>query len=435
MSKIKLQTDSILQVPLNMYQLDFTFNINGEEFQTTRFVADLLSPKISKLHQSDPTCSEYFIKTQVKGNFTNFLKLINFNTAEFNENEMLFIYEIIEKLGIQYIDIETHNTEITEDNVVDHLLLHEKATAYCNTKYEDCIDFISENFVSIMDKHEKDLHKLSEQTYETIFCNPKFSLDTEDRLLQFISLLYTENNKYSILFEYVCFENVDQSSIEQFITTFNFYDMTSGVWNSLCKRLSLRPDNDSKSEKKIHRYKTNDELKEKPKNTLDIGFKTGELKGIFSYFNLNSKIKDEVKVICSSTGSGGDPYRLLDIENVNNDFYTNSTENSWICFEFKNHQIIPSGYSIRSYGNNEGWNHPKSWVIEGSNDRSNWRKIDEQSDCPYLNGIYVVHTFPIYKQEGEDDAFKYVRIRQTGPNWHNRYYLEMCSIEFYGQII
>lgn len=40
---IKLQTESILQVPLHNYPRDFTFIVNGELFPTSRFHADLLS--------------------------------------------------------------------------------------------------------------------------------------------------------------------------------------------------------------------------------------------------------------------------------------------------------------------------------------------------------------------------------------------------------
>lgn len=65
--KFEFQTSSVLHLPLESYQKDFTFIINGEEISTSRFVADLLSPKISRLHQIDPTFSEYSIFTKSQG--------------------------------------------------------------------------------------------------------------------------------------------------------------------------------------------------------------------------------------------------------------------------------------------------------------------------------------------------------------------------------
>lgn len=85
---IKLKTESILRVPLNNYPQDFTFDVNGQLFQTSKIIADLLSSKIAKIakiHQSDPTISEYTIITKSRGNFTNFLELCLFNEKEISE--------------------------------------------------------------------------------------------------------------------------------------------------------------------------------------------------------------------------------------------------------------------------------------------------------------------------------------------------------------
>ena len=82
---IKLQTDSILHIPLDSYEQDFTFIVNGEEFRTNKIISHILSQKISKFHLSDPTIDTYSIKTNSKGDFSHFLNLINFKTSEINE--------------------------------------------------------------------------------------------------------------------------------------------------------------------------------------------------------------------------------------------------------------------------------------------------------------------------------------------------------------
>lgn len=45
---VKLQESSILHVPFQNYENNFTFIVNNERFPTNRLVADLISPKISK---------------------------------------------------------------------------------------------------------------------------------------------------------------------------------------------------------------------------------------------------------------------------------------------------------------------------------------------------------------------------------------------------
>lgn len=111
-------------------------------------------------------------------------------------------------------------------------------------------------------------------------------------------------------------------------------------------------------------------------------------------------------------------------------------QNSWICFEFINHFIIPTHYTLKSE-KSDGVNgdHPKSWVIEvsnNSNDSNGWITIDTQTNNSSLNGSNYVHTFSIKNKV--TDRYKFIRLRQTDKNFHGNNLLLLDSIEFYGQI-
>lgn len=58
-NQIILKPISILNVPFQIYQKDFTFFVNDEEFKTNKIISDILSPKICQIHYNDPTF--YFI--------------------------------------------------------------------------------------------------------------------------------------------------------------------------------------------------------------------------------------------------------------------------------------------------------------------------------------------------------------------------------------
>ena len=82
----------------------------------------------------------------------------------------------------------------------------------------------------------------------------------------------------------------------------------------------------------------------------------------------------------------------------------------------------------------------KSWIIEGSVDGFSWKKLDEQKNCSLLNGENLVRTFPINVdvddlEFDDENEFKFLRIKQTDKNWHNRHYLEICAIDFFGKLI
>lgn len=105
-SQIQLQTSNILNVPLQIYEKDFTFIVNNEKFNTSRIISDLLSPKISSIHQLNPTLSSFTITTNSKGDFSHILELATFSKREIAENEIGFFSEVIEQLGNEDIFIK-----------------------------------------------------------------------------------------------------------------------------------------------------------------------------------------------------------------------------------------------------------------------------------------------------------------------------------------
>ena len=67
-------------IPIDKYDQDFTFVVDGKKYSTPRFVADLLSPKIRKLHFTDASINEFVITTDSQSSqedhFSDFLNLI-----------------------------------------------------------------------------------------------------------------------------------------------------------------------------------------------------------------------------------------------------------------------------------------------------------------------------------------------------------------------
>lgn len=97
--KVYLDTASILTVPFQTYEPNFSFIVNGKEFKTSRLILDILSPVICKLHSNGPTLGTFTINTQNNGDFTHILNLINFQSITFSEDEVPFFSEVVEKLG------------------------------------------------------------------------------------------------------------------------------------------------------------------------------------------------------------------------------------------------------------------------------------------------------------------------------------------------
>lgn len=111
-----------MKIFYNKYEKDFTFIVNGKEYPTTRFLADLISPIILHYHFTDETIDKFYIYTShPKGehNFSEILSLINSDEIILTKDQFEYFIEIFIKLGNEkelHKLIPTNTSEITIDN-------------------------------------------------------------------------------------------------------------------------------------------------------------------------------------------------------------------------------------------------------------------------------------------------------------------------------
>jgi hypothetical protein len=118
-------------------------------------------------------------------------------------------------------------------------------------------------------------------------------------------------------------------------------------------------------------------------------------------------------------------------------FCSKNHPNQSIGYDFKyNQRIRPTHYAIRSVvGWRQNQEHPKSWVIEVTNDRWNensWIEIDRCENNHELNEPGIVQTFPI--SHPPNSEFRFIRLRQIDINHASTHYLGMTAFELFGQL-
>lgn len=432
MNTLELQTESILQVPIQKYNKNFTFIVNSKKYETSSICADLLSPIISSRHLIDPTINEYTINTETSGDFNLIINIGNFIPQSIKDDDFSFIIEVFEKLGTEKVTIKIKDTnyELNNDNIFEYIIKHQKHPNFFKKELENEIHYISSHFYELKEKLIETISKekveIDENIIEMIISSDQLQLETEDDLLEFVNFLYLKNNKKFLNFyEFVDFKNIEIESIKKFIEIFDINDITNSIWSSIVSRLRQPIINDIENRTYKH------QIHIKYFKIIEFENNRNKFNGILNYLQNNFNIKDELDITSSSHYSG-DPFNLLKFDDANNSYSTDNFQNSWICFEFINHEIVPSHYVIRSYDQDIN-DHLKSWVLEGSNDKINWTKIDEQKDNPSLNGARRVQVFAV--SNNQDKPFKYIRILQTGKTWAKRNYLLINSIEFYGKLI
>ena len=111
----------------------------------------------------------------------------------------------------------------------------------------------------------------------------------------------------------------------------------------------------------------------------------------------------------------------------NSYFNTQDEENSWVRFNFKTRRVYLASYSLKS-----GIWHLLRWVIEGSNDGSEWKVIDSR-DTKDLDGHYFVKTFKC--NQGNNEFYRYLRLFQPARgNCRDGSELELSEVEFFGVV-
>ncbi|KAK8899160.1 hypothetical protein M9Y10_001462 [Tritrichomonas musculus] len=349
---------------------------------------------------------EFSINTKNLGNFSNIIKPMTFKKQTIPNEDIPFVIEIFESLGTSHFDFNIkfeQEEELTIHNVAGKIKNHYLHPQFFKNQLDREIMYFSEHFYEMEDQIDELVSSdLEESTiFEDIINNSQLQLESEDQLLKTINKLYKKNPKYSYLYKYVDFVNVSQDSIIEFIGIFDANDMTGGCWTKIAERLEM-------DIKLTQIVKVTENTF---KNTLNSNRKENTL--------TNSNVNDEISITASSI-DGGQLSNLVNYDSASF-FQTKSEKNSRICFEFKKHEIVPSNYLIRTINGEDNY-HLKSWIVEASKDSKTWITIDEQPNNDFLKGTSKVHLFPISNQK---ESFKFVRIKQTGPNW----------IEFFGKLI
>ena len=434
-----LSTENVKTVPFSKYEKNFTFIVNGKRYETSRFIADILSPIVCNYHYEDEILDEFTINTTPKDqnqtgdddSFQKFLQIINFNEIELGSIQRKKYGEYFLHLGNieEYLRLcPEYFDDLSPENVIDRLKFtaetmktHRKGTASLKLtgKINDLIEFAAEHFYQIPRENMK---TVDIEILAAVIKNAKLRLEDEESLFELLLGLYEEDREYSSLFEYVEFKHLKSESVREFINQFDIEYLSAGTWQSICERLVGVSESPVGSERYILKCE-------------EFGQKEGEeFNGIMRHLTeeTGGNIHDNgtIEITSNSIYSNYYPRNIVDYQR-NNLYYSNNQENSEICFDFKDKEIQITSYSLKSCNWGQNSDNLKSWVVEVSNDHQRWDEIDKRENNSILNGANLIGTFDTKENKS---FYRFVRLRQTGKNWNNCYYTGIASIEFYGKM-
>ena len=427
----------------------FHIIINEETISIPVEVAATLSSTITKKLKLDPTLRQiqFHIQFRDKDSIINIKNLLEGKDISIenisNRNSIYDLCDFFILIGNSLLiswlfdnkNIDEDLSEFLTKEIVDQVIIKCKishSTVSINlspniTSYEKELAHIAKNFNEFSNdeyflKWAKNVDNLN--ILEQLLKREDLSLQDEDSLLSFLIELFKTNNIYSILFQYCYIEYCSNSIINAFIETINesnIFELQSqiSIFNCLARRCTKTKYQNPPYY--FNRYK---------KMNIQLPFNQNyPLKGIFNYANnYNNLSLVPSSINYQNDPKNGDVYTIIHMKD-DTYFLTLSRSDSFIEGSLKDKSLfIVTDYLIRN--NTSISYHLQTWVLEGQEPNTyQWVTLDSRYKEPFTKS--QAKLFHIDKSV----KIQKVRLRQTGTNADDTYYLCINGFEVYGEVL
>lgn len=392
-------------------------------FNLTTNKARIFSKKINEMYQVDPTIDYYEIIIEdneefsvYEDAFSQILKSIEEKVTIEKEkrkqvNLLLFLLGEDEEIPIEISSINesvsllnTKNHSESIEYISNHFLEFIENNFISNIDQNILIDIFEYYFINNIKKNSKENEKIFDLIHE------------KNVQLTMMFLLQIEYNNFNDKMKEYFYNNLDDDFVEDFFPQILFQIKQHFLYE--------------KNKKQI---------------IANCEYENDELSGIISY--LKKATNDDIlnvnnDVLLITSGGVQDPgYPITNMIKYDEDnideYYYNYIENpkkndGWIKFDFKDKKINLTSYTLRSSGGYSA--HPISWRILGSNDNESWDVLDNQENCPDLNGVRQQHRFTCKKN---DKYYRYIKYDQEKCSYTkdgDESKFSITCIEFFGSI-
>ena len=413
---MKLSLKGLQQINLSLYENDFTFLFNGREFACPTFIAEFISQKVSKMRKRDPTINKMQINFEIKHEET--LRRLNslIRGCDVEDDNNLNNDELVNLLNnIGNEDSISPDKELSIDNVIGRL------------KYKQILDFDTNNEIEFIAEHFEEMKnfEIGNNILPQILDSSKLKLHTEKSLLDFIIEQIEKDKSNVSLIRFIHCEYLSKGEeIEEYIKLIDSIDdneIIGSLWPLLRRHFII------KETKNTERFT-------KPKG-IEFNTENGAFNGIIKYLSDKcggNVIDKRIVDVTSSSNSNIYKFPLRSVVQEEGDWSSSNIENSWLKFDFKDRRVKVNAYSLRTNSINFGAQ-PKSWYLEGSNDNSSWKVIDQKNNQECMRGYLIEKTFDC---ASSNEEYRYLRFRRIEHPWGGDWYhLPINRVEFFGELL
>jgi hypothetical protein len=325
------------------------------------------------------------------------------------------LYRLSESVGNaeiakQVFDVEFGREPLSLSNAVGRMVRKQ----HLGVEAEEEQELLASNFFKIC---LSDWGNSTAEDLCLIVRRPSLRLLSEDSLVRVISGFSASSSRVELLGEVEC-EFLSQRGIDEYLNLISVSDIDESHWTSICRRLhrDVRPNlSGNRFFRKVLDHR----------GGADFDGILRHLKG-----QHGGNIRAAVSIQASSQECGN----CFDVTNYDaqTDWYTRNTPNSWLRFDFGPRRVSVDSYSMKSRCN--GACIPRTWVLEGRNEGTDWVVIDRHENDKSIQGVFASHNFKC-PARNDLDVFRFIQLRQTGLESNNCNHLTMCHFELFGRLM
>ena len=401
---------------------NFTFIVDGEKYECGRVQACFMSQRVCDMMLSDDSVDAFVIGiNDPEHHFKDVVTLMNGGSIEISLSNLQFLESVSRQLDnlelfSKILEMRLRDGEIDESKVIDRLRLKHEFNLNCDLEFS----FLAERFCDFKSNF---IMNIGIDDVECVLSHKSLKLRSENDLFDLVNEMISQDERFSSLLRFIEIRFLDCEHLDLFLKQVFPDFLYSSLWASICNCLHSYYETINYYDLQVQMNKIDRFLK----NEKVFEFKDEPFNGIICHLRKecggNVHQKGVVEIIASSTG-GNQCHQVTDY-GWNSYFNTQDEENSWVRFNFKTRKVCLTSYSLKS-----GTWHLLRWVIEGSNNGSEWKVIDSR-DTKDLDGHYFVKTFKC--NQGNNEFYRYLRLFQSArSNSNGDSELQLSGIEFFG---
>lgn len=416
---------------------DFSFIVDGKTYKCDRLIAEMISPLVASIHDSDPTADEFIVENlnDEHGDFAKVVEIGMNGEIEISKGNIDFYIDAFSSIGnydmlskIEQKIIQVSNG-ITVNNFLDLLNIQKK----CESISEEVIRFSATHFEEINGYFWT--ANISTSIIYQIITSPWLAINDESSLFCFIKrVIKKEGRSANFLIGAIDLRFLSSSEICKLLRLMSYDDLDGGIWCRIKERLETNLGENIKSNT-MNRFN----------RVLTFSPVAGkQFNGTFDYLNRQCNGNCiEKKII---TVEHHNPYpqgnqckNLVAFESMGTNCYSafSNSPGGYYIFDFLHRKVRVQEYLMHSrYGSpsNSGAKdrrQPRSWKLMGSNDKETWKLIDNRDDDYSINDN---DASSLFKCQNEINSFKFIKLENTGKCHGEGHFFDLAALEFFGDL-